>query len=104
MKKVKFVLKQGTFEKKAYGRKQPGLDLSRVIQDELVDLSLAVTNDCCTYYPRLPLVQVENVEDINGDEVSHIPALGMVLAIQNNGDVRIIVKTTSDQFVIFNHV
>ena len=56
----KFVIKPGFFEQKRTGKSQPGLDLLRVTLDTLVDRSLAITEDCCNYYPTAPTVLVAN--------------------------------------------
>jgi len=46
---MSYVLNLGTYSIKYVGKKQPGLDLDRVIGDFLVSQGLATTTDCCTY-------------------------------------------------------
>lgn len=55
MAKKRFVIKMGSFEPKRGGKKQPGLDLSRTIEDTLVDDGLATrTSDCCFLFSSFP--------------------------------------------------
>lgn len=55
MAKKKFVIKMGSYEPKRRGTHQPGLDLSRTIEDTLVDDGLATrTSDCCELFASFP--------------------------------------------------
>lgn len=78
----KFVIKPGFYEQKRTGKSQPGLDLWRVTLDTLVDRSLAVTNDCCSYYPSAPTIEVVD-EDVPTEaemDNANIPLFGIFLA------------------------
>lgn len=58
MAKKRFVIKMGSYEPKRGGKKQPGLDLSRTIEDTLVDDELATRSDnCCYIFTSFPDIQ-----------------------------------------------
>lgn len=75
----KFVIKPGFYEQRKTGKNQPGLDLWRTTLDTLVDRSLAVTTNCCNYYPTVPLIEVDSASNPTGDEMdaNNIPHYGM---------------------------
>lgn len=79
---IKFVIKPGLFEKKRTGKNQPGLDLWRVTLDTLVDRSLAVTSNCCNYYPSAPIVLVVDGDVPTEAEMdnANVPLFGIFLA------------------------
>lgn len=76
---IKFVLKPGFYEKRKTGKNQPGLDLWRVTLDTLVDRSLAVTTDCCNYYPTVPLISAADATTPTESEMDNagVPPFGM---------------------------
>lgn len=98
----KFVIKPGHFEQKRTGKNQPGLDLWRVTLDTLVDRSLAITTDCCNYYPTAPTVLVADHSAPTETEMdnANIPIKGLFFAEQSDGDwslyVRVSATATSD--------
>lgn len=84
---IKFVVKPGFFEKRRSGTNQPGLDLWRVTLDTLVDRTLAVTNDCCNYYPTFPIIEVVDVADPTESEMANVPVGGFFRTVVYNGSV-----------------
>lgn len=93
-KKVEWVLKQGTFEKKRFGSNQPGLDLTRVIHDTLKDDSILVTDDCCKYWPSIPPLTVVDVDAPTESEMTNVPLLGLFRATDGT-DTAIHIKLTA---------
>lgn len=94
-KKIEWVIKQGNFEKKRFGAKQPGLDITRVVGDILKDKSLAVTNDCCTYYPTVPALTVVDHDAPTETEMEDVPLWGIFRATDGT-DSAIHIKIASD--------
>lgn len=98
----KFVIKPGFFEQKRTGKSQPGLDLWRVTLDTLVDRSLAITEDCCNYYPTAPTIYV--VDDTSPTEAEmdngNIPVKGFFFAEEESGGVwSFLVRTSTNTSV-----
>jgi hypothetical protein len=79
---IKFVVKPGFYEKRKTGKNQPGLDLWRTTLDTLVDRSLAVTTNCCDYYPTAPVVYVATIATPTEAEMdnANIPIKGLFFA------------------------
>ncbi len=92
----KFTIKPGFYEKRKTGKNQPGLDLWRVTLDTLVDRSLAITTDCCNYYPTAPTVLVANESAPTQAEMDNagIPVKGLFFAEDAGGVWVLTVRTT----------
>jgi len=93
----KFVIKPGHFEQRRTGKNQPGLDLWRVTLDTLVDRSLAITTDCCNYYPTAPTVLVSNESAPTQAEMDNagIPVKGLFFAEDENGNWVLTIRTNA---------
>ena len=72
-----FVIKLGNYEPKVYGKRQPGLDLSRVIGDFMDKQSLASSSDCCSYYPTIPVLEVATMATPTETEMENVPLLSL---------------------------
>lgn len=98
----KFVIKPGHFEQKRTGKSQPGLDLWRVTLDTLVDRSLAVTTDCCNYYPSAPTVEVVDHDVPTEDEMDNafVPLFGIFLAWDGATDYALHQRITATTTIV----
>jgi len=94
---IKFTIKPGFYEKRKTGKNQPGLDLWRVTLDSLVDRSLAITTDCCNYYPTAPTVLVANASAPTQTEMDNagIPVKGLFFAENASGVWSLTIRTTA---------
>lgn len=92
-----WVIKPGYFEKKVKGMRQPGLDFGRAIGDWLKGGSLAVTSDCCNYYPTLPLVTAADASAPTETEMAGVPLWGMFRTFDSDNDYTyLFIKTAAD--------
>ena len=101
---IKFVLKPGFYEKKRTGKSQPGLDLWRVTLDTLVDRSLAVTTDCCNYYPTAPIIEVvtEGTPSETEMDNANIPLFGMFIAWDGTSGYVLHLRLTASTTLAFS--
>lgn len=84
--KVEWVIKPGNVERKQLGKKQPGVDLTRVVFDTLKNSSLVVTSDCCSYYPTFPVLIVADRTSPTSTEMKDIPVGGIFIAKESTTD------------------
>ncbi len=78
------VLKPGIYQS---SDTKGGLNLNKWIPKFLKRIMFADTVDCCTYYPRLPVLIVANSTSPTDDETANVPVYGQFLAVDSNTDV-----------------
>lgn len=59
------------------GRNAKGFNLNKFVKKLLESMGFAVTTDCCTYYPTVPLLEVENANLPSEAEMIYVPIFGM---------------------------
>lgn len=91
MQKTEFIIKPGFFEKKRFGAKQPGLDVTRTIFDVLKNQSLVTTSDCCTYYPTFPVIEVANISVPTEAELKGVPNRSVVILKQGTTEKTVVI-------------
>lgn len=61
------------------GRKASGFNLNKFVKKLLESMGFAVTTDCCTYFPTVPLVAIADVNSPTEEELdaAGVPPYGM---------------------------
>lgn len=75
-------IKPGTFQT---GRTKGGLNLNKFIKDVLVSMGFAGTENCCTYYPTFPELDVVNISAPTEEEMANVPIKGLFFAVNEDG-------------------
>lgn len=73
---TQLVLRPGLYQSQ---NTRGGLNLNNWIKKFLTRIGFAVTSDCCTYYPTVPLIEVANASSPTEDEAiaAGVPPFGM---------------------------
>jgi len=70
------------------GKNAKGFNLNKFVKQLLQSMGFAVTTDCCTYYPTVPLIEVANASTPTEDEAiaAGVPPFGM-FRTENGSDI-----------------
>lgn len=76
------VIKPGVVET---GRRiKGGFNLNKFVKELLRSMGFAVTEDCCTYYPAIPIIIVADATSVTDEEAANVPVYGQFLAVDSN--------------------